>query len=281
MPASLAAGSVPFAMLSVACWGASDFLGGYASQRANSYLLTAIAHGSGLLLVLGLALAGHSPLPGQSSATWAFAAGACGGAGLALFYRALASGSMGMTAPVSAVLGAAIPAAVTIALEGWPSPLVLAGFALAGFGIWLISQPQAGVRPGGLGLAVGAGVGFALFYLLMRRANDSPALWAAAFSRAGAFAVVAVMVLAGRQWKERNRGSSLICVLAGSLDVMGTVFFVRSSQAGRLDTAVVLTSLYPAVTVLLARIFLHEHWTRWKTVGMLAALAAVPLIAMQ
>ena len=66
---------------------------------------------------------------------------------------------------------------------------------------------------------------------------------------------------------------------AGCLDVTGTIMFVRASQTGRLDTAVVLTSLYPVITVLLARVFLKEHFTRWKTVGMAAALAAVPMIA--
>jgi drug/metabolite transporter (DMT)-like permease len=68
-------------------------------------------------------------------------------------------------------------------------------------------------------------------------------------------------------------------VLAGCLDVIGSVLFIRASQTGRLDAAVVLSSLYPAVTVLLARFILREHFTRWKALGMIAALLAVPMIA--
>jgi drug/metabolite transporter (DMT)-like permease len=68
-------------------------------------------------------------------------------------------------------------------------------------------------------------------------------------------------------------------LLTGCVDSIGTVFFVRASQSGRLDEAVVLSSLYPAVTVLLARLLLKEHFTRWRFVGLLAALAAVPMIA--
>jgi drug/metabolite transporter (DMT)-like permease len=68
-------------------------------------------------------------------------------------------------------------------------------------------------------------------------------------------------------------------MLAGFLDVTATALFVFASEHGRLDEAVVVTSLYPAVTVLLARLFLQEHFSRWKFIGLLAALAAVPMIA--
>jgi drug/metabolite transporter (DMT)-like permease len=78
-----------------------------------------------------------------------------------------------------------------------------------------------------------------------------------------------------------DKSTLALALLAGTLDVTGTVVFIRASQMGRLDVAVVLSSLYPAITVLLARIILKEHFTRWKTVGMLTALAAVPLIALQ
>jgi drug/metabolite transporter (DMT)-like permease len=92
---------------------------------------------------------------------------------------------------------------------------------------------------------------------------------------------VALLVLARRGSHVLDARDAARALFAGALDVIGTAFFIRADQTGRFDAAVVLVSLYPAVTVLLARLFLKEHFTRWKTVGVLAALAAVPMIAMQ
>jgi len=268
-----------FSLGGVFCWGTSDFLGGYASRRANAFLVTTIAHGSGLVLMASLAFTTHAtPLSGHSAA-WAFAAGTSGGLGLALFYRALSKGNMGLAAPVAALLGAAIPTVVGILTEGWPEATHLLGFVLAGVGIWLISRSGNGAGTAGIGLAAISGIGFAGFYLGMKAAGEGSALWMATLTRTGALAITASVVLFQRRFHEIVRSSAFWGAIAGCLDTTGTACFVRASQMGRLDSAVVLTSLYPAVTVLLARWILHEHFTRWKTVGMIAALVAVPLIA--
>ena len=128
---------VGFSLAAGLCWGTSDFSGGHASRRSDSFLITALAHGSGLVLMLVLALSDHSELPSTTSRLWAAAAGASGGLALLIFYRALSKG-MGLAAPVAAVLGAAIPAAFTMITHGLPGKLGLAGFLLAGLGIWLI-----------------------------------------------------------------------------------------------------------------------------------------------
>lgn len=270
-----------FSLCAVFSWGTSDFLGGYAARRANAFLLTTIAHASGLLLMLVLALGNHSAYPSRSGIAWAVAAGLSGGAALAIFYRALAAGRMGLTAPVAAVLGAGIPTAFNILTEGPPGIIPIAGFALAGIGILLISRTEDNTRTNGIGLAVLAGIGFAGFFVCIKQAGTGSALWISAFSRLGALALTAVIVLLGRNFREISRPGAGFGVLAGFLDTGGSALFVRASQTGRLDTAVVLTSLYPAVTVLLARLFLEEHFTRWKALGMLAALLAVPMIAWQ
>ena len=158
----------------------------------------------------------------------------------------------------------------------------LAGFALAVLGIFLISRPEDGVaRPEGLSLAVLAGVGFAGFFLCMKQTGESSALWSAALARLASLVLVLVIVLASNAEKKIERKGIILGILAGCLDVSGTALYVRASQTGRLDTAVVLTSLYPAVTVLLARMILKEHFTPWKTAGMVAAIIAVPMIALQ
>jgi len=275
--------SIPtgFSLGAIFSWGTSDFLGGYAARRANAFVLTTVAHASGLLLMIALALANHSAYPSRSGVAWALAAGLSGGAALAIFYRALAAGKMGLTAPVAAVLGAAIPTAFNIATDGPPGIVPTAGFVLAGIGILLISRTEDNTRADGLGLAVLAGIGFAGFFLCIRQAGTDSALWISAASRLGSLVLTGVIVLLGRNIRDISGSGVCFGVLAGCLDTGGSALFVRASQTGRLDTAVVLVSLYPAVTVLLARLLLKEHFTRWKALGMVAALLAVPMIAWQ
>jgi drug/metabolite transporter (DMT)-like permease len=267
-----------FSLGAVFVWGTSDFLGGYASRRSNAFVFTTIVHASGLLLMFAIALSGHSPFPSRTGIAWALAAGASGGAGLAIFYRALASGRMGLTAPVAAVLSAAIPTVFGMFTEGIPRTLQIAGFVLASAGIWLISRPEDGSRPQGIGTAVFAGIAFAGFYLFMKQAGNDSAVWLSAVSRIAAVSVTGTIVILGghRQITPQGVGWGMV---AGILDITGSVMFIRATQTGRLDAAVVISSLYPAITVLLARIVLKEHFTRWKVVGMFAALLAVPLIA--
>jgi len=268
-----------FSLGTVCSWGLSDFIGGYTARRFQPFFLAALGHLAGTVFVATLAIAGHEPIPAMSHLLWAGAAGATGGFSLALFYRALSQGNMGLAAPVSAVLSAAIPTAFAILTQGTPGLLAIAGFALALTGIWLISRPEGGGRPEGLGLPLVAGVGFAMFYIFMNQAGSGAALWLSTASRATAFVMTAIVTVAGRKFSPTYPRGFAFGILAGCIDVTGTVLFVRASQTGRLDTAVVLSSLYPTVTVLLARILLKEHFTRWKAVGVLAALAAVPMIA--
>jgi drug/metabolite transporter (DMT)-like permease len=271
--------SAVYALGAVGAWGVSDFLGGYTAKRFNSFLLAAIGHAAGFSMVFALATASHLQAPLARSAIWAMLAGVSGGTALALFYQALAQGNMGLAAPVSTVIGAAIPAVFSIWIEGLPRPLAIAGFALALVGIWLISRPEDSGRPQGLGLAVVAGLGFAGFYIFMKQAGAGAAMWLASFSRGASLAITAIIVMAGRKFAPFYSRGAVVGALAGCLDVGGTVMFVRAEQTGRLDTAVVLTSLYPVVTIFLARMFLNERFTFWKTAGMIAALAAVPMIA--
>jgi drug/metabolite transporter (DMT)-like permease len=270
-----------YALAAVFAWGASDFLGGFASQRSNAFLITAIAHLSALIFMATIAIATHAPFPDRTAVLWALAGGISGGGALAIFYRALATGRMGLTAPVAAVLGAAIPVAFGMVREGLPHTAQIAGFVLAVIGIWLISRSEDGSRPEGIAMAALSGIGFAGFYLCVRQAGGSSALWVAAVAKISSFSLTAVLVLTGPGIRQINRRGVAIGIVAGCLDITGSVLYIRASQTGRLDVAVVLSSLYPAVTVLLARFILNEHFTRWKAVGMVAALAAVPMIALQ
>jgi len=267
-------------------WGASDFAGGYGSRRANAFVLTAFAHGCAFVWMSAIALGSHAALPNAASMFWAIVAGAIGGFSLAIFYGALAQGHMGLSAPIAALLGASIPTMVDIALQGAPSRWSLLGFALAIVAIWLITrpEPQAGAEssetgaPKGVAAAALAGVGFAGFYLCIHQASGSP-IWDAAISRVGSFTATAIAVVVTKATLRLDRPALALGAFAGFFDVSGTALFIFANQHGRLDEAVVITSLYPVVTVLLARLVLKEHFSRWKFIGLLAALAAVPLIA--
>ena len=275
-----------YGMAAVLAWGTSDFLGGYATRRANAFLFTMVVNIGGLLVVGTLASATHAPFPSARSAAWVLAGGISGGAALAIFYRALSSGRMGLTAPVAAVLGAAIPAVFSMFTEGLPGRIPLLGFVFAALGLWLITRTEAsqgedGGKPQGIGLAVLAGIGFASFYLCVRQAGDASALWIASLTRTGGLIITSLIVLLHGKFRDITPAGVRWGVVTGCIDSLGTILFVRASQTGRLDEAVVISSLYPAVTVLLARLFLREHFTRWRFVGLLAALAAVPMIAAQ
>jgi drug/metabolite transporter (DMT)-like permease len=273
-----------YSLIAVFLWGAADFSGGYGSRRANAFVLTAFSHVCAFALMLAIALGQHGEFPARASIVWALLAGASGGFALALFYRALASGQMGVTAPIAALVGAAIPTLADVALEGAPSRWTIGGFALAIVAIWLITRAEPSDKkdssgpPAGAGMAALAGVGFAGFYLCIHQANGSPP-WIAAISRIGSFTATAIAVVATRARLTLDRPRAVLGMVAGFLDITASALFIFASQRGRLDEAVVLSSLYPAVTVLLARLILKEHFSRWKFIGLLAALAAVPMIA--
>ncbi len=264
-----------YGLAAVLAWGTSDFLGGYATRRANAFLYTTVVNLGGLVMVVTLASATDAPFPSARSAAWVL-----------IFYRALSSGRMGLTAPVAAVLGAAIPAIFSMFAEGLPGRIPLLGFILAATGLWLITRTEANQgeddgKPECLGLAVLAGIGFASFYLCVRQAGDASPLWIASLTRAGGLIITALIVLMIGKFRDITPAGIRWGVLTGCIDSAGTILFVHASQTGRLDEAVVISSLYPAVTVVLARVFLNEHFTRWRLVGLLAALAAVPMIAVQ
>lgn len=270
-----------YGLAAVAAWGTSDFLGGYATRRANAFLFTAVFNLGGLILVSTLAGIGHAPFLSERSAVWVLAGGILGSAGVAVFFRALSTGKMGMVAPVAAVLSAAIPAIIATFTEGFPGKTPVIGFFLAALGLWLITRADGGNAPENLGLAIIAGVGFSGFYLCVREAGSGSAFWFATLTRTGGLLVTGLIVVLQRSFRDITPAGLRLAVIAGCIDSFGTIFFVRASQSGRLDEAVVISSLYPAVTVLLARIVLKEHFTRWRFVGLLAALAAVPMIAAQ
>ena len=274
---SLAA--VALGLIAAAGWGAGDFFGGLGSRRASVFLVVLITDATGLLILIAVTLIWREPPPPLATWLWGGTAGLSGALGLTALYRALASGRMGIAAPVAAVIGAAIPVGVGALFEGLPGVPQMAGFALALPAVWLIARSESG--PGearGFGLAILAGVLFAGFFICFERAGQGSTFWPLVTSRVAAVAVLGSIVLGNRQ-AQRIGGALREAVLAGLFDIVGNVFYVLAAQAGRLDVAVVVSSLYPVGTVILARVLLKEHLTRPQALGIALSAAAIVLIA--
>jgi drug/metabolite transporter (DMT)-like permease len=279
---SLGSPGTLFGLASAACWGAGDFSGGLAARRSNAAFVVAVSQLVGLILLIVLALLLSEPLPPVKDMLWGGAAGLAGGAGLVALYRGLAIGPMGLVAPVAAVVQAAVPLAFGLLLEGLPGNLQLLGFGLALVAVWLVSRTgdSGGGRLRALGLALAAGLGFGIFLIVIGRASGGAILWPLASARLASIIMLVIVLLLARQGLRPDRAYLPLMLLAGLFDSGGNAFYALAAQAGRLDAAAVLGSLYPAATVLLARFVLKERlaWRQW--IGVVAALAAVVLIAL-
>jgi drug/metabolite transporter (DMT)-like permease len=272
--------SAGLSLSAAVAWGSGDFNGGIATKKANAFWVVVVAHGTGLLFMAALALATHDPLPGRGALLWGVLAGLCGGVGLAAFYRALAIGQMGINAPIAAVLTALLPVIVGFREQGLPSHLQLGGFGLALVAIWLLAMPQGEHgRPRGLGLAVIAGLGFSGFLVCSKFAGQHSLFWPQAVARVASVTLMLSLASATRAQFKPARKVLLYMVLAGLFDSSGNALFVAATQHGRLDVAAVLSSFYPASTVVLAWLVLKERISPIQGLGIIAAFASVPLIA--
>lgn len=278
MPSTAAA--ILLGLASAASWGAGDFTGGLASRRSPVLGVMVVGQVGAVALIVAIALLVREVSPAPAAIGWAVAAGVAGAVGLAALYRGLAVGRMAVVAPVSAVLSAAIPVVWSGLAEGLPPPPKLAGFALALAGIWLVARADAPGR-GQAGLALGllAGCGFGTYLVLMHHAAQGGTFWPLAAARGTSLALAFAAVVARQRAWVPPRSAAPLVLVSGVLDAGGNTLFVLAMQAGRLDVAAVLSSMYPASTVLLAAGLLHERVTRPQGVGIVAVLGAIALIA--
>jgi drug/metabolite transporter (DMT)-like permease len=275
LPTELA--TTAFGLAAAASWGTSDFCGGVAAKRTHVFGVLTAGRLCGLVVAAALGAITEEPWPSGQALAWACAAGVVGGLALPAFYKALAIGKMGIGAPATSVLAAAVPVIVAAFTQGLPRRIQVAGLLLALAALWLISRPDGKIRPEGLGLALLAGLGFGAFLVFIHLAGMQGVYWPMAAALGSSF-VLSGIILIVQGGSLPAPGALHIVVTAGFLDTFGNVFFVLASKYGRLDVAAILSSLYPAVTVTLAWLFLKEQVTRLQTAGMTAALVAVPLI---
>lgn len=281
---------VALAVASALGYGMSDFVAGMLSRRAAAIAVAAFAQLFATLAVV--AVAPFFPVQGGSFAAlgWGAISGIGSGLGTAFLYRGLGAGRMSVVAPVSAVGAAVLPVFVGIGLGERPSLLAGGGIAIAVPAIWLVSRSD-GSDPGpgpaqrtpiAVGVVDGllAGAGFALLFVALDQVPAGTGLWPVAAGHVVSIGAVACLALPGRvalRLPVRDLGGS---VIVGSLGAAGTVLYMYATRGQLLAVVAVLTSLYPAVTVGLARTVLRERITAGQALGLAGAALAVALITL-
>jgi drug/metabolite transporter (DMT)-like permease len=275
-----------------------DFAGGITTRLANNFVAVFLAQFVGLLVAALLLLLSGEPRPGGEALLWGAAAGVAGAFGLGSFYLALSRGTMGLVAPLAALLAAAWPAAFALLTGDGVGTLALAGMVVALVSIVLISLPDRrlgtpvmptyhGSRTSEWLLILGAALGFGGFFLFIDASHDAggSVWWPLLMVKlAGVLAVVsAALILAplGRfPGIKLGAAALLVGTVAGFGDLGGNLFFVLASGEGELAVVIVLTSLYPVVTAILARVFLHERLSPLRLAGVALAIVGVVLISL-
>lgn len=270
-----------YGLTAAASWGTADFSGGIASKRAGVFSVVIVSQIIGGLVLLVLPFLFGELLPPTQDLLWGALGGVFGGMGLVAFYRALAVGRMGVAAPVTGVVTVIVPVIVGAMIEGLPGIGPIMGFGFAIIAVWLVSRTSNGTPTNlrELTLPVFAGMGFGLFMILLDRASETALLWPLVAVRIGSLCTLLTIATINGKEKVPARQHLWIIALAGLLDTSGNTFFALAAQVGRLDAAAVISSLYPAGTVLLAWVILKEQIGRDQWLGVVAALAAIILIA--
>ncbi len=259
-------------LISAASWGGGDFFGGLSTRKHNQYAVLVISALAGVLILIICTLIWPEPFPVWPFALYAVLAGSFGVIGLGALYKGLSMGHSAAVAPTSAVIGAGIPVFYGIIINGLPGIYKIFGFLLAFLGIWLVSRVPGEtkkVTTTSLILAILAGIGFGGFFIFITLAGPKLTFTPLIISRTTFFCITTV-VLITQKGKVGSAITSPVVWLTGFFDAGGNALYMLAKQFTRLDVAVVLSSLYPAVTVLLSRIFLKEKISvsQWLGVGL-------------
>lgn len=265
-------------------YGTADFLGGISAKRATTWTVVVLSQACGLAVLVALLPALPAATVERSDYLWGAAAGTFGGFGLLLFFQALSLGNMSVVAPIAAVVGAAVPVTVGVALGERPPVLAALGIALALPAIALISREHidSPVRtsPRLLGFAALAGLGFGAFFALVDQSGDGAGIHPLIGARGASVLVLGILGTASRRI-ELVGGRVLAAILvSGALDMTANVLFLYSAREGLLAIGSVISSMYPASTVVLARVMLGERLEAVQRAGLGLAAVAVAFVAL-
>ncbi len=276
------------AILSAVAYGSADFLGGLASRRSSPMRVVAVSQLYGLILIAVLLPFFPPDAFLVSDLLWGAAAGIVGGVGLVALYRGLSQARMGVVAPVAAGVGATIPGVFGLLSGERPSVVASAGVVVALVAIFVIGWPAgpAGnegnplrIRDRGIPEAIIAGTGFGAFFIFLSNASVGSGIWPLLGARLGSLVLLWLLLAAlGGTVSLRDETNPLI-LGAGLVDVTANALFLYATRSGLLTLVAVLSSLYPASTVLLARVVLNERLSRLQKGGVALTLIGMALIA--
>jgi len=232
------------------------------------------------MVMVGIALAIGEPVPGQPTLLLAAIAGVCAVAGILGLYTGLAVGRMGVVAPVTGLIAASLPVVVGLVGQGWPGLSVVVGIGCAFAAVVLVSRSTDGDgRPSGIQYAIVGGIGLGFFNIAVGAFPEHRVAWPLAIIKATSLVPIVILVLLGRRpWRVPRPIVPALLAVAG-LDLAGNGLYILATQAGRLDVAATLSSLYPVTTVVLAVILLRERVSWSHLVGIIMAGIAIVLIA--
>jgi drug/metabolite transporter (DMT)-like permease len=269
------------ALLTALAYGVGDFSGGMAARRASPLTVTATAHLIGLCGLVGVAAIVGAEAVRTSDLVRGGVAGIFGCIGVLLLYRGLAAGVMAIVSPVSAVVAAAVPVIWGLAAGERPGAAATAGIAVALIAVWLVSHNGPMGRPdrSSLLVAVGSGLGFGGFFILLSGIGDSSGLWPLAVGRVTSVAFAAALALSRAVPVIAPRYVLGLAMAAGVLDVTANITFLLATQEGLLSIVAVIASLYPVATVVLAIAVTHERLSAAQGIGLVMAGGALVLIA--
>jgi len=273
--------AITYGLSSAIIWGAGDFSGGWASRRNSVLTVILFSQVIGALMLVALGFLFSEPVPEASALVWGGVAGISGVLGLTAFYRGLASGRMGVVAPLSAVLTAMLPVCFAFFTEGFPRLTQISGFLMAFLAVWFLSTPKSSsrIKKAEFGLSMVAGLGFGLFFICIGYVSSQGIFWPLVAARTTSISMMA-MVLFMKKTRFVPPGNQIPCIaLTGIFDAAGNAFYALAAQTGRLDVSAVLASLYPATTVLLAWFLLKERLRGQQWAGVGAAVVALVLIS--
>ncbi len=276
--------AVALALASSLSWGFADFFGGIQSRRRPVLAVMAVTLSAGLALALvGVLVQGEAPPAGLDWILWSVAGSVFGIGGLAAFYRGLATGNMGVVAPISSA-AAVIPLCVGLATGERPGAMQAVGVAVAIGGVALASREETEDASrarvaAGVWLAIGAAIGFGGFFVAMDRASEANAYWAIFVSRIASLSGLWAAVLATRTAVPRAPRDIALLAPIGILDTAANLLYAVATTHGLLSLVAVLGSVYPVVTVLLAHFYLHERLHALQRVGAAGALVGAALIS--